>query len=536
VFVLPEADDEALRVIYDGTCVASPVELWRVEERYGASALERLRVVELIVVGAEQVTATLTAAIHMGAPEASLAGKLLTILRDEARDVGEGHLGIADLCARMNSTVEEVRRTLRVLHLIATDKERDSVTRGEQWRIPVSSELKRWNGRLADSPMPRPPLRLGQLATLHLYGIREFCDVRTGPTTAVFANVDLRGATIRNSTLVLANLPGARLDDGTLENVDLRGANLFESSLRNATLREVCMDAHGNHVTDLRRAVLDGAVLDRVQMNQIAIADASLRGVTMRRVYFGPSDPSGMNLDKARLEDRCAIDLERLATEADWSVVYLEGEAIYRNAPLVIDKRDLGWAIMLDGVDRGAIDLRGCAGLRVLTRNPDCGIHVFDLERVTLDHDVDDVGRRLTDEGLALLLETAKLKEVAAAKRFTALDAPSRARLVAALRYLVFIDLGGRSGNETLGSEAEALRRHIVAELGEDGSSRFPCAGPIEKMRKRVVGQLRTALDRITECDGRLTFALADAFTLREFCSYRPDVLQAEPGHRDPSA
>lgn len=534
VFVLPEADEAALRQLYDAGCSGQALELWRSEEQHGRQVVERLGIVCLVrVVRHEFVVPTFAAAIQLAAPEVEVAHRIFCALRDEARRVGGGSVALAELQRLTGVNEQQLSRALVVLPTIPGEIMRVHGPGGVRFRhlrdetpantdagLPLTRELKRWEGRLPESALPQTPILL-QLPTMYLYGVREFRWVSTGPA-AIAPALDLRGVTISDSNLAMAGLVGARFDEARIERTSFLGADLTEASFERATLRDVVFGRPPAPSAQLRRARLDHALLERVDMIGVGLADASLRSATLRRVDFGPHDVAGAELDSLRFEDNCGFDIDALVGAAKWSVIYIDGRPVYPTGPdpLVLVRRALGWAVIVRGVDRGATDRKGPAGLAVLTENPEHEFHVLDLERAELGEAIRPP-EKATDSTLDGLLRAANFVALADAKKYPRLDDVGRARLAALLRYLMLLQ---QNPGDAAG-EINEIRDHILAEVGEGECKRFLCAGPVEKMRKRAVGRLRSTLSAIAGDDGALANGLAEAFDLHEFCRYRPGPL-----------
>lgn len=504
----------ALRELYEAACSGDPKPLWGAEEVYGADVVKRLFLVGLLrVPPGERVLPTFGAALQLQMPEVETARSILLALRDQARAHGVGFVPVNELVAMLAADAGEVRRALCVVPSIAGAEVACAGTRGFDAALQLTPALQRWNGALPTSPVRQRP-QLEQMVAMHRYGVREFVGVTTG-SVPLPAGADLTGVRIEASKLTNAPLVGAVLDDAVIESTDMSGAVLRGASLRRATLRNVLLGRSGQPAASLREANFDDARLEHVEMRGVDLADASLRRAVLRRVMFEPCDVAGAMLDDLRFEDRCGFDFEDLARDADFSILYIDGVRWHPTGPdlLRLERRDLGWAVIVRGVDRGAVNLKGCAGLAALAANPDTEFHVLDLERAELGKSIDAPG----EASVAMIEELAERAGVtdASLERVAKLQLRPRVRLVAVLRYLVAL-------NDA--KEVENLQMHVAQELG---GAQFQCTGAVEVARKRAVGKLRTAVAAISEGDGSLRDELRSAFELREFCCFRPDRLRA---------
>jgi hypothetical protein len=515
VFVLPQADEQALRQVYDAACDGSPFELWRAEDQHGPQVVERLGIVGLVrVVNDDHVVPTFAAAVQLGAREVELARRIFGVLRDEARKRGEGVLARDELARVLGTPDAEIDRAVRILPAVPGAPVRIV---GAETGLPLTRDMKRWDGRLPNSPLPQHPI-LAQLAAMYHYGVRQFRGVSVG-SVPVAADLDLRGVTITDSNVARAQLIGVRLDEACIERTDLSGANLTRASFKGATLRDVNFGSHDGSPAELRYSEFDNATLERVEMINVGFADASLRAATLRRVNFGPHDVAGADLESVGFEDNCGFDIEVLRG-ASWSVIYLAGVPCFPTGPqpLAFQRRRLGWAVIVRGVDHGAVERRGCAALDVLTRHPDCESHVLDLERAELGEEVGPP-EWSTSSAVDELLVQVNLQQLADGKKSARLDDVARARLAALLRYLLCLE------QLEDGEEIREIRDHVVGQIGTGDAERFPCAGPVEKIRKRAVGRMQATLAAIAGQDADLQHVFEGAFELREFCRYSPAPL-----------
>lgn len=524
--VLPKADRDCLEAIYSRAMAGRPMEMWALEEEFGADPMHRLFAASLILVEPSQlVSPKYSAAVVLETTEVATVATVLLALRDAARRLSSGMLSVAELAAETGRDADQIRRALRVLPPVPGPEVR--VQRpGPPELVDFTAELKRWDAQPPTSVVPYL-VELWQVPAFFEYGIREFHRVVRGHRRPPVA-LELRGVTITDSALDGALLEGADLSEARFERVDLRGACLAGASLAGAVLSDVSLgDGYGSGA-DLRRATLDKAALENVSLVGVNAAYASFRGTTLRRCLFRPRDAAGAVLDDMRVEDHSGIDLVALADQTTWSVVHLDGHHIYPSGcePLELIERPLGWTVRIQGVDRGAVSTKGCGPLAALIESGGVELHLLELVVLTMGA----TRRRspsgpLSDDQLSSLLCEAGLPEVAEADRWRRLDERGRWRLAAVAELLESTREQLRGGMSQ--SDIDELREQVRSRLGPDGPGGLPCDGALDQIRKRLVSQLGTALSAIAKGDPTLRAALDRAFQLREACTYHREPLFA---------
>ncbi|HEX8068475.1 MAG TPA: toll/interleukin-1 receptor domain-containing protein [Pyrinomonadaceae bacterium] len=147
--------------------------------------------------------------------------------------------------------------------------------------------IKAWNKWREKNPDIQPDLSMANLSRRRLaklnidrrgIGINEWID---------FNNVDLQGANLSETTLVLANLSRANLAKANLTRADLGHANLRNANLSEAILFKTVLSWANLSNANLRKARLTSAVF-----NETVLAGVDFSLAHMARTVFGNDDLS----------------------------------------------------------------------------------------------------------------------------------------------------------------------------------------------------------------------------------------------------
>jgi len=165
---------------------------------------------------------------------------------------------------------------------------------------------------------------------------------------------DLRGADLRGASLGAANLDHALLEEANLHGADLagatlRGAKLDEADLGDALLEEANLGGASLRFADLRAAALDGADLRAADLWGAVLDGAILAGADLRNASLGEGSVRDADLGAANLRD------------ATLRKVDLRGSKL-RGADLrgaVLSGCDLGGVVLAEA-QLQALDLSSC--------------------------------------------------------------------------------------------------------------------------------------------------------------------------------
>ena len=114
--------------------------------------------------------------------------------------------------------------------------------------------------------------------------------------------IDLSGARLEDANFSQANLSGARLDGTYMVGADLRGANVQSAVLRKADLTKARLRKADFSDADLREANLTEAFAYDAVLKRVDADDATFESAKLRRAQFSGSSFLGTNFHQARLE------------------------------------------------------------------------------------------------------------------------------------------------------------------------------------------------------------------------------------------
>ena len=129
-------------------------------------------------------------------------------------------------------------------------------------------------------------------------------------TEAWLDAADMRGADLRNASLVHAVLAHADMTGCLLDGADLTGANLGRAQLRGASLKGALLREVVLERADLAEASLVGARLDGAQLVGVDFSRLDLRGARMSGAVFVKSNLAGMIAAGACLDDAVLIECD----------------------------------------------------------------------------------------------------------------------------------------------------------------------------------------------------------------------------------
>ncbi len=471
VIELPPDHRSALISICDGHRRDEFSTPWAAEAAWGAEVLGRLRAADLVRLVNETALSASWWGWLAALPEEIAEYKAFVLALQQDVRAGRERSEVAP-------HLGQLLRHLPPIHGLQVDL--DAARNPTRLTITahqfVQCSLDHFNAPMSDA---RP---LHVVAALHAYGARTFTRAHT-------------------TTLPI---PGADFSDAT-----------FTSSIFGGDLSRVCFDR-----CTFDRCVFSGAWL----------ADASFRNARFTRCDIQPSDLRGAVLEGAAFGDHCRLLYPDLA-HATWEVLHFDGRPLFRTgpAPLALERRPLGWEIVVRGRRYGSWDLRSMPVLAGLVRHAGKEIHVLDAEAWIVDPDREVAGAPTRHE----LPDLAARAGLTVAERWIgSLDERAQWRLAAiARRTLLLAELATRGLDRDLRDERDELRRYVADQVQVSG--RLPQGpGPVKVAVGRVCRSLEELVEKASRADRDLAALLDGGLARQEFLRWDP---LTNPAARSPA-
>jgi hypothetical protein len=463
---LPDADRSALEMVCTAHLAGQHLPTWQVEERWGSDVLVRLRMAGLVRVVSESTIEGSWRGWGIAFPDKVAAyRKLLADLQSEVRSGGIP-----------SSVSAEQGALLRIMPRIDGLELADG-TNGQSCDIRITvARFAPFNLDQLSSQVTSYALH--SLPILHMYGMRDFANVQPS------FGLSMKGA----------NLAGSTIKDSNFGTVDLSG---------------ICFD---------------NCVFERCTFERTVIQDASFRSAKFTRCLVRPRDLRGTTLEGAEFLDHSELWYPWLLDHTTWDVLHFEGQPYYRTgpAPLIVEKRPLGWEMIFRGESRGTLDLKSMPVLAGLISHPDQPIHVLDAESCVVRPVGSPVGGPPAKLELRDLLTAARLDEALEKGRYAQLDDMERWRLAAIARRLILLDeLEGTDAAALLPDDRASLREFVVDHLRKPKLSLPQGTGPVKKAVARVCAGLQELVDRTHAADPELGSFLDSVLERQEFCCFK---------------